>query len=105
MLTKGVIEEDAVAGSLRQGEQKAKRLVKRIRRFLPAISVGVPHGERLIAMVERSGFVTETKIVLLPGHRASHGEFIAFPGDGSTVAGDQRPIRSPEADQGIAPIH
>ena len=61
-------------------------LVDRVRRLLPAERVGVPHGERLTAAVERAGLVAETEEVVVKCAGLAHGEARAVPLDRRGVA-------------------
>src|SRR5579872_6202088 len=104
MLAVGVVEENAVAGAFAQSQHESECLIKRIGGLLPAVSIGVPHGERLIAMIERSGFIAEAKIVLVLRHRFGDGEIVAHPTYGGGIASNENTVVTGERESRVAPI-
>src|SRR5579859_7920391 len=87
MLAIGVVKENAIAAALVEREQKTERLVERIGRFLPSIGIGVPHGEGLVAMIERSSLVAEPEVVFGWRHVLGDTEGTAPPRDRCSIAG------------------
>src|SRR5258708_2774117 len=63
-----VVEENAVCRAVAKREQERDVFVKRIGGLLPSEGVGVPHGEREIAVVHRPGLVSQAKIMFIFRH-------------------------------------
>src|SRR2546427_9581149 len=64
----GIIEENSIGRAVKQREEERNCLVQRVGGFPPTDRIGVPHGESLIAAVERPGLVAETEIELVRRH-------------------------------------
>src|SRR5262249_48625027 len=64
-----VVEKNSVGRALPQSEEKRNVLVKRIGGLLPPKRIGVPHGEREIAVVEGAALISEAEVMLVLWHR------------------------------------
>ena len=81
----GVVEKNADGAAGVHVEEERHVLVDGIGRLLPTEGVGIPHGERLAAAIERPGLIAEAKEVIGEGATLADREAGAVPEHGRGV--------------------
>src|SRR6202041_4054105 len=81
----GVVEQHAESMAGAKGYEVRNALVERVSRFLIAIGVGVPQSERLVAAIQRSGFVAEAEVMLVGWHDLADMESVSLEIDRARV--------------------
>src|ERR1051326_6729053 len=104
---KGVVKKDAIGGSAPQCEKERDAFVEGVGAVVPAVGVGVPHGEGLVTMVDGPGLVTEAEVVLVPGHRLpdAEGGAIERSGKGVFADGVARGVEEADAQRRFLHLH
>ena len=80
-----VIQQDTHGTSGAIAHEVRDALVEWVRRFLKAISIGVPEREGLIAPVKRSGLVAEAEVVFIERHRLADAERVTVETDRACI--------------------